>query len=67
MQAVKQASQLPAKGTNELDELLPESTMATLSKDFRNRYNTGRCRAGTQRHFEVACIQGIQEADHDGD
>ena len=40
MQAVKQASQLPAKGTNELDELLPESTMATLSKDFRNRYNT---------------------------
>ena len=27
----------------------------------------GRCRAGTQRHFEVACIQGIQEADHDGD
>ena len=38
-QAVKQASQLPAKGSSDLDELLPESTLATVSKDFRARYN----------------------------
>ena len=38
-QAVKQANQLPAKGSSDLDGLLPESTLATVSKDFRARYN----------------------------
>lgn len=38
LQAVKQASQ-PAAKSSDMDEILPESTMATIAKDFRTRYN----------------------------
>ena len=39
LQAVRQASAAPIKTTSEaLDEVLPESTMSTVSRDFRAKY-----------------------------
>eukprot|EP00434_Breviolum_minutum_P027782 symbB.v1.2.024570.t1/scaffold2273.1/size83577/1 len=38
--AVKQAAQPASKGAaDQLDEMLPESTLATVSRDFRTRYS----------------------------